>query len=174
MEYPAEWTTCVRNKKNEILQYSHRVRHDSGIPARHMVVPESSDEIHGFIQRKERYMQNAVAQEHRRSEQDFNNESQACAACGSLGEEFTTEGGWVARLEGSAQARPGLVKRVETGCDMDEIKRVQGMSTLMRSVTSLPGPQSPRVCKLATNQRLLFFPSSPPGPNCFDLAEPSI
>ena len=51
----------------------------------------------------------------------------------------------MARLEGSAQARLGLVKRVETGWDMDEIKRVQGMSTLMRGVTSLPGPQSPRV-----------------------------
>ena len=83
-------------------------------------------------------------------------------------------GRWVAMLEGSAQARPGLVKRVETGCDMDEIKRVQGMSTPMRSVSSLPGPQSPHVCKLATNQRLLFFPSSPPGPNCFDLAESSV
>ena len=43
-------------------------------------------------------------------------------------------GGWVARMEGSAQARPGLVKRVEnveTGCDMYEIKQVQGMSALM-------------------------------------------
>ena len=92
MGYPVEWTTCVRNKKNEILQYSYLVRHNSGIPARHMVVPESSDEIHGFIQRKERYTQNAAPQEHGRNEQDFNDESQEYAGCGSLGEEFTGDG----------------------------------------------------------------------------------
>ena len=34
-----------------------------------------------------------MPQEHGRNEQDLNNESQAYAACGSLGEEFMTERG---------------------------------------------------------------------------------
>ena len=47
------------------------------------------------------------------------------------------------KSENSAQERPALAEIVETGWDMDEIKRVQEVSTLMSETTGGVSRQGP-------------------------------